>query len=85
MPVFFVCFDENVGIVPSGVLLPLMQWGGRTHYLLALVGNIVEVHGFSYTHLLNPLGFISNSFLNLLSHSLFELSVNVKIDSTVWT
>lgn len=62
LPILFVCFNENVGIVPSGVLLPLMQWGGRTHYLLALVGNIVEVHGFPYTHLLNPLGFFVNSF-----------------------
>ncbi|CAI9770541.1 unnamed protein product [Fraxinus pennsylvanica] len=32
-----------IGIVPSGVLLPLMQWGGRTHYLLAIVRHIHEV------------------------------------------
>ncbi|KAK6926919.1 Protein-tyrosine phosphatase-like, PTPLA [Dillenia turbinata] len=31
------------GIVPSGVLVPLMQWGGRTHFLLAIVRQIVEV------------------------------------------
>ncbi|RVW56965.1 Very-long-chain (3R)-3-hydroxyacyl-CoA dehydratase 2 [Vitis vinifera] len=32
-----------IGLVPSGVLLPLMQWGGRTHFLLAIVRRIVEV------------------------------------------
>ncbi|GAB4860281.1 hypothetical protein Ancab_011761 [Ancistrocladus abbreviatus] len=32
-----------LGIVPSGVLLPLMQWGGRTHYLLAIVRGNVQV------------------------------------------
>ncbi|KAI8523886.1 hypothetical protein RHMOL_Rhmol13G0106500 [Rhododendron molle] len=32
-----------IGIVPSGVLLPLMQWGGRVHFLLAIVRRIVEV------------------------------------------
>ncbi|CAO2839985.1 unnamed protein product [Amaranthus hypochondriacus] len=40
---FLEVIHGALGIVPSGVLLPLMQWGGRTHYLLALVGNIVEV------------------------------------------
>ncbi|KAK9280191.1 hypothetical protein L1049_013878 [Liquidambar formosana] len=32
-----------IGIVPSGVLLPLLQWGGRTHFLLAIVRCIHEV------------------------------------------
>ncbi|KAL7247569.1 hypothetical protein ACSBR2_002479 [Camellia fascicularis] len=32
-----------IGIVPSGVLLPLMQWGGRSHFLLAIVRRIYEV------------------------------------------
>ncbi|KAI8014858.1 Very-long-chain (3R)-3-hydroxyacyl-CoA dehydratase 2 [Camellia lanceoleosa] len=32
-----------IGIVPSGVLLPLMQWGGRSHFLLAIVRHINEV------------------------------------------
>ncbi|KAF9596628.1 hypothetical protein IFM89_012751 [Coptis chinensis] len=32
-----------VGLVPSGVLFPLMQWGGRTHWLLAIVSQISEV------------------------------------------
>ncbi|GAB2274310.1 hypothetical protein Dimus_009076 [Dionaea muscipula] len=36
-------FHGAIGIVPSGVLLPLMQWGGRTHYLLAIVRRIAEV------------------------------------------
>ncbi|KAE8733767.1 Tyrosine phosphatase-like member B isoform 2 [Hibiscus syriacus] len=32
-----------IGIVPSGVLFPLMQWSGRTHFLLAIVCRIPEV------------------------------------------
>nr|GMD64470.1 very-long-chain (3R)-3-hydroxyacyl-CoA dehydratase 2 [Ipomoea batatas] len=34
---------QLIWIVPSGVLLPLMQWGGRTHFLLAIVRSITEV------------------------------------------
>ncbi|XVF68694.1 hypothetical protein PTKIN_Ptkin11bG0022100 [Pterospermum kingtungense] len=32
-----------IGIVPSGALFPLMQWSGRTHFLLAIVRQIHEV------------------------------------------
>ncbi|XP_075633219.1 uncharacterized protein LOC142605674 [Castanea sativa] len=32
-----------IGLVPSGVVNPLMQWGGRTHFLLAVVRQIDEV------------------------------------------
>ncbi|KAI9160930.1 hypothetical protein LWI28_012859 [Acer negundo] len=32
-----------IGIVPSGVLFPLMQWGGRTFVLLMIVRKIDEV------------------------------------------
>ncbi|XP_048602599.1 very-long-chain (3R)-3-hydroxyacyl-CoA dehydratase 2-like isoform X2 [Brassica napus] len=32
-----------IGIVPSGFLSPLMQWSGRTHFILAIVGQINEV------------------------------------------
>lgn len=31
------------GLVPAGLLLTLMQWGGRTHFLLAIVRQIPEV------------------------------------------
>lgn len=31
------------GIVPSGVLFPFMQWGGRTLFFLSIVRNIDEV------------------------------------------
>ncbi|XP_028776121.1 very-long-chain (3R)-3-hydroxyacyl-CoA dehydratase 2 [Neltuma alba] len=34
-----------IGIVPSGVLLTLMQWGGRVHFLLAVVDKVDEVQG----------------------------------------
>ncbi|KAF3453821.1 hypothetical protein FNV43_RR04262 [Rhamnella rubrinervis] len=36
-----------IGLVPSGALLPLMQWGGRTHFLLAIVRPINEVQKLS--------------------------------------
>ncbi|RYR70279.1 uncharacterized protein [Arachis hypogaea] len=32
-----------IRLVPSGALLPLMQWGGRTHFLLAIVSKLDEV------------------------------------------
>ncbi|XP_058099074.1 uncharacterized protein LOC131243611 isoform X2 [Magnolia sinica] len=40
---FLEVIHSAIGIVPSGVLLSLMQWGGRTHFLLAIVRKIVEV------------------------------------------
>ncbi|KAL2487836.1 Protein-tyrosine phosphatase-like [Forsythia ovata] len=40
---FLEVIHGAIGIVPSGLLLPLMQWGGRTHYLLAIVRRIHEV------------------------------------------
>ncbi|KMT05320.1 hypothetical protein BVRB_7g174550 [Beta vulgaris subsp. vulgaris] len=40
---FLEVIHGALGIVPSGVLLPLMQWGGRSHYLLVIVGKIAEV------------------------------------------
>ncbi|KAL3850707.1 hypothetical protein ACJIZ3_012589 [Penstemon smallii] len=40
---FLEVIHGAIGIVPSGVLLPLMQWGGRTHFLLAIVRQIHEV------------------------------------------
>uniref|UniRef100_A0A803LCN8 Very-long-chain (3R)-3-hydroxyacyl-CoA dehydratase n=1 Tax=Chenopodium quinoa TaxID=63459 RepID=A0A803LCN8_CHEQI len=39
----FASSGQIICIVPSGVLLPLMQWGGRSHYLLAIAGKIVEL------------------------------------------
>ncbi|KAL2239523.1 very-long-chain (3R)-3-hydroxyacyl-CoA dehydratase 2 [Sesamum indicum] len=40
---FLEVIHGAIGIVPSGALLPLMQWGGRTHFLLAIVRRIHEV------------------------------------------
>jgi hypothetical protein len=34
---------EIGGIVPSGVVNTLMQWGGRVHFLLVVVRQIDEV------------------------------------------
>ncbi|KAJ4842273.1 hypothetical protein Tsubulata_023795 [Turnera subulata] len=48
-----ICFSQTaaflevihgaLGIVPSGVLFPFLQWGGRTHFVLAIVRNISQV------------------------------------------
>ncbi|XP_054811971.1 uncharacterized protein LOC129313104 isoform X2 [Prosopis cineraria] len=40
---FMEVIHGAVGIVPSGVLLTLMQWGGRVHFLLAVVDKVDEV------------------------------------------
>ncbi|RWR81679.1 very-long-chain 3R-3-hydroxyacyl-CoA dehydratase 2 [Cinnamomum micranthum f. kanehirae] len=40
---FMEVIHSAIGLVPSGVLLSFMQWGGRTHFLLAIVRQIVEV------------------------------------------
>ncbi|XP_021887653.1 very-long-chain (3R)-3-hydroxyacyl-CoA dehydratase 2 [Carica papaya] len=40
---FMEVIHGAIGIVPSGVLSPLMQWGGRTHFLLAIVSKIKEI------------------------------------------
>ncbi|KAK4753515.1 hypothetical protein SAY87_001619 [Trapa incisa] len=40
---FMEVLHGALGIVPSGALFPLMQWGGRTHFLLAVVHRIREV------------------------------------------
>nr|AKM76670.1 protein-tyrosine phosphatase-like protein [Erodium texanum] len=40
---FLEVIHGAIGLVPSGVLIPLMQWGGRTHFLLAIVRGIDEV------------------------------------------
>ncbi|KAL8129901.1 hypothetical protein V2J09_019056 [Rumex salicifolius] len=42
---FLEVIHGALGIVPSGALLPLMQWGGRIHYLLAILHRIYEVQG----------------------------------------
>ncbi|KAK2998602.1 hypothetical protein RJ639_022774, partial [Escallonia herrerae] len=40
---FLEVIHGAIGIVPGGMLLPLMQWGGRTHFLFAIVLRIHEV------------------------------------------
>nr|AKM76685.1 protein-tyrosine phosphatase-like protein [Pelargonium exstipulatum] len=40
---FLEVIHGAIGLVPSGALFPLMQWGGRTHFLLAIVRGITEV------------------------------------------
>ncbi|KAK7262421.1 hypothetical protein RJT34_29994 [Clitoria ternatea] len=40
---FLEVIHGAIGLVPSGVLLPLMQWGGRTHFVLAIVAKLDEL------------------------------------------
>ncbi|RZC78703.1 hypothetical protein C5167_002905 [Papaver somniferum] len=45
---FMEVLHGAIGLVPSGVLLPLMQWGGRTHFLLAIVRRLDEIIRYSH-------------------------------------
>ncbi|CAL5212073.1 unnamed protein product [Lathyrus oleraceus] len=40
---FLEVIHGAIGLVPSGVLLPMLQWSGRTHFVLAIVRGILEV------------------------------------------
>ncbi|KAH9326193.1 hypothetical protein KI387_006371, partial [Taxus chinensis] len=40
-------FHAAIGIVPSRVLPVLMQWGGRTHFVAAIVSQIPEIQKLS--------------------------------------
>ncbi|EEF31284.1 very-long-chain (3R)-3-hydroxyacyl-CoA dehydratase 2 [Ricinus communis] len=39
---FLEVIHGALGLVPSGVLFPFMQWGGRTHFVF-IVRNLIEV------------------------------------------
>ncbi|CAN0853992.1 Very-long-chain (3R)-3-hydroxyacyl-CoA dehydratase 2 [Linum grandiflorum] len=43
---FLEIIHGALGIVPSGVLFPLIQWAGRSHCVLAVVRKLVEVQEF---------------------------------------
>jgi len=36
----------DAGLVPTAPLLAFLQWGGRTHFVLAVVRQIPEVRSF---------------------------------------
>ncbi|XP_024032176.1 very-long-chain (3R)-3-hydroxyacyl-CoA dehydratase 2 [Morus notabilis] len=40
---FLEVIHGAIGLVPSGMLLPLMQWGGRTNVILVIVRQIEEL------------------------------------------
>lgn len=40
---FLEVIHGAIGLVPSGMLLPLMQWGGRTHVILIIIRQIKEL------------------------------------------
>lgn len=41
--IYFSSYLGLLGLVSSGAVFALMQWGGRTHFLLAIVRQIPEV------------------------------------------
>ncbi|CAM8952678.1 unnamed protein product [Rhodiola kirilowii] len=43
---FLEVIHGGLGLVPSGVFLPLMQWGGRVHFVLAIVKRLDELHEY---------------------------------------
>ncbi|XVF20123.1 hypothetical protein REPUB_Repub11eG0171200 [Reevesia pubescens] len=60
-----------MGIVPSGVLFPLMQWSGRTHFLLAIVRRIDEVQEFPAVFIT----FFAWSLTEVIRYSQYALNV----------
>ncbi|KAJ0987742.1 hypothetical protein J5N97_006098 [Dioscorea zingiberensis] len=58
---FMEVIHSGVGLVPSGLMLALMQWGGRTHFLLAIVRQITEIQE------------LPSVFITFLSWSLSEM------------
>lgn len=61
-----------IGIVPSGVLFPLMQWGGRTHFLLAIVRRIHEVQELSAVFIT----FFAWSLTEVIRYSHYALNIS---------
>ncbi|XP_058199623.1 uncharacterized protein LOC131314791 isoform X2 [Rhododendron vialii] len=71
-----------IGIVPSGVLLPLMQWGGRVHFLLAIVRRINEVIRYPH-YALNCVG-SSLSLVTYLRYTAFILLYPMGLAGEMW-
>ncbi|KAK5846809.1 hypothetical protein PVK06_003108 [Gossypium arboreum] len=61
-----------IGIVPSGVLFPMMQWGGRTHFLLAIVRRIHEVQELSAVFIT----FFAWSLTEVIRYSHYALNIS---------
>ncbi|XP_043698602.1 very-long-chain (3R)-3-hydroxyacyl-CoA dehydratase 2 [Telopea speciosissima] len=76
----FICFLQAVsflevlhgaiGLVRSGVLFPLMQWGGRTQLLFLIVRQIVEVQELPSVFIT----FVAWSLSELIRYSHYALS-----------
>ncbi|EYU18935.1 hypothetical protein ABFS82_04G185600 [Erythranthe guttata] len=67
---FLEVIHGAIGIVPSGVVLPLMQWGGRTHFLLAVVRKIPEVQELPSVFIT----FVAWSFSEVIRYSHYALN-----------
>ncbi|OMO67649.1 Protein-tyrosine phosphatase-like, PTPLA [Corchorus capsularis] len=68
---FLEVIHGAIGIVPSGVLFPLMQWGGRTHFLLAIVRKIDEVQELPAVFIT----FVAWSLSEVIRYSQYALNV----------
>lgn len=69
----FCCLGTLLGLVPSGVLLALMQWGGRTHFLLAIVRQIAEVQNLLRVLTISTVF----HFISLLDHIVLWLRIHM--------
>ncbi|XP_008788077.1 very-long-chain (3R)-3-hydroxyacyl-CoA dehydratase 2 [Phoenix dactylifera] len=67
---FLEVIHAAVGLVSSGAVLALMQWGGRTHFLLAIVRQIPEVQNLPSVFIT----FMAWSITEVIRYSHYALS-----------
>nr|GEW25197.1 protein-tyrosine phosphatase-like protein [Tanacetum cinerariifolium] len=67
---FIEVLHGAIGIVPSGFLFPLLQWAGRTHFLLAIVRGIDEVQELPAVFIT----FVAWCFIEIIRYPFYALS-----------
>lgn len=67
---FIEVLHGALGIVPSGFLFPLMQWGGRTHFVLAIVRRLIEVQESPALFIT----FVAWCFMEMIRYPFYALS-----------
>ncbi|XP_042496398.1 very-long-chain (3R)-3-hydroxyacyl-CoA dehydratase 2 [Macadamia integrifolia] len=67
---FLEVLHGAIGLVRSGVLLPLMQWSGRTQFLILIVRQIVKVQGLLSVFIT----FVAWSLSEVIRYSHYALS-----------
>ncbi|XP_078179574.1 protein-tyrosine phosphatase-like, PTPLA [Carex rostrata] len=68
---FLETIHAVVGLVPASFLLTLMQWGGRTHFLFAIVRQIPEVQSLPSVFIT----FTAWSLSEVIRYSHYALSI----------